>query len=405
MLFPFITMGFLGPISADKLSATYDPQKHQLTLVAEGTVEQITYGISFERVEWVGGLKFNLEGWTGPLTGERAPYQKEQVVDIVLAKQVFSSDYVIIVTANSPQGQQIPIHWLGLDPQPQQQPPSKEDVAAQTPAATGPQTLSQSNKRIDVLLGNTFEIKQAAEVPKGGSVKIKFDTNYVNLSNADIEDTNIDWTFKALHTGHTQVLVTVSGGIAQFVILITYDVYINALDITPAPAAGTDTSVPQTEAILSFLGRVNIANRLVQVQYPDAQLYEVDATPNVPGPVTNPNELPHLRLVFNAPKDGKQGTAFISSIGWSEFGPVQWIGQVFLEDNDIPWPPPQGFKDATDADALLKKAGYTGPYLNFTLRQPTSHPASTEPYYIFQMANTSKYVSVGAIDGQVKPDA
>ena len=68
LLSPLCTMGFEGLVSADKLGAVYT-KEHQLVLSAEGTVQAATYGFHFERLQWLGGLKFALEAWTEPLLG------------------------------------------------------------------------------------------------------------------------------------------------------------------------------------------------------------------------------------------------------------------------------------------------------------------------------------------------
>ena len=163
-----------------------------------------------------------------------------------------------------------------------------------------------------------------------------------------------------------------------------YDVRVFVLEEAQAAA-----NAP--EAILSFLGRVTIANRLVKAQYPDAQLYEVEALPPTPGSYTNPNELSKLRVVFQA----GSGTAIINSTGWGTFGPVQYIAEPWLDDVVIPLPVKM---EATEASALLHQAGY-GPYGAMTLRHPLA-PEYDQPYYIFSMKN-GEYVFVGVNDGKV----
>jgi hypothetical protein len=147
---------------------------------------------------------------------------------------------------------------------------------------------------------------------------------------------------------------------------------------------------------LTFLGGVNIAVRLVKEKYSDAQLYEVTARPPLPHLVSNPNNLSHLDLVFHTSK----GTAFISSIGWGEFGPITFVGQPWLEDVVIQWPIKM---DITEADQLMKKAGYTGKYSVCVLRHPL-YPGVEDPYYIFTMA-TGEYVFIGVDDKRVTVNA
>lgn len=142
-------------------------------------------------------------------------------------------------------------------------------------------------------------------------------------------------------------------------------------------------------AMLSFIGCVNIAVRLATKQYPAAQLYEVDTLASNPG---HPSPLKSMRVVFQVPG----GTAILTMTQWGEFGPIQFIGQPWLEDVVIPWPVKM---ELTAADSLLKKAGYTGPYGAITLRHPL-YPGSNEPCYIFSMHN-GQYVFVGVNDGKV----
>ena len=149
----------------------------------------------------------------------------------------------------------------------------------------------------------------------------------------------------------------------------------------------TDTNAP--DLALSFLGCVNIAVKLVSQQYPGANLYEVDthaANPGLPSPLKD------LRAVFQV----KGGTAFAIMTQWGQFGPIQFTPHPWLEDVVIPWPIKM---DIVEADRLLKKAGYTGPYGAVTLRHPL-YPGSNEPYYIFTMMS-GEYIFVGVNDGEV----
>lgn len=69
-------MGFLELIPADELAATYDGI--DLILYAQGQVQDYTTGIMFSRQPWAGGLKFDLEGWVGPLHDSHSKYKREQ---------------------------------------------------------------------------------------------------------------------------------------------------------------------------------------------------------------------------------------------------------------------------------------------------------------------------------------
>jgi hypothetical protein len=71
-------MGFLGLIPADKLAASYDSKARKLKLYAEGAVKNYTGGVHFNRLPLPGVLKFELEGWTGPVSQGSSPYTYEQ---------------------------------------------------------------------------------------------------------------------------------------------------------------------------------------------------------------------------------------------------------------------------------------------------------------------------------------
>jgi hypothetical protein len=70
--------------------------------------------------------------------------------------------------------------------------------------------------------------------------------------------------------------------------------------------------------------------------------------------------------------------------------------KAWTEDAIIPWPIKT---DSVEADQLLKKAGYPGPYGAVTLRHPVGLHLD-EPYYIFLMM-TGEYIFVGVNDRKV----
>ena len=107
-------MGFLGLVPADQVTAIYLVESHMLRLHASGTVPVVTSGIRFDRQPLLGGLKFALEGWTGPLTGETESYKAELEFSIQLPNPALPSDYLTVVTANHPKGLQVPIRFTGL---------------------------------------------------------------------------------------------------------------------------------------------------------------------------------------------------------------------------------------------------------------------------------------------------
>jgi hypothetical protein len=374
-------MGFRGLVPAEELAAFYNASLQTLTLFASGEVQKYTYGINFIRdPHWVGGLKFELYGWTGPLSVGFEKYSCDTSVSIQLPSPVIPEAEVVIVTQNYPDGQVIPIEGL----------PNRDKSlsVSKSPPSSQPVNRLESGTQINALYREPFEIKQAAKVPKFGTIDIAFDPTFLTITNAGIDDGNIVWTFNSLQTGNTQAVVTVHGGVQAFIIRKTYDIRIFVLDATPNP----------TDEILSYLGRVNIAVRIVTEKYPDAELYEVDATlpRGDPSPTSSPLGLSQLRAVFRA----KGGTVIILSTGWGEWAQPQFVPSPWLECVVIPWPIKM---DITDAAAILRNAGYKDNIWNCTLRHPLGPGGKPydEPYYIFLLAESREYVFVGVNDGKI----
>jgi len=221
-------MGFLGTIPASKLAAFYDVGGKKLYLYAEGVVKGDTTGFSFNRDTFFGGLKFTLMAWTGPLTGKEQPYQYKEAFDITLPQPHFNSKSVIIVTENHPDGEIVTINYSGIVP-----PPTnglKAAAPAENLAAGAPvETASPDSIPLTVLFGLPFNIQENANVPKMGAVDIQYDKTILTLVTAGIKNADIVWTFNSLKTGNTQIVVTISGGIAQFVIRKTYNVNVVVL--------------------------------------------------------------------------------------------------------------------------------------------------------------------------------
>lgn len=160
--------------------------------------------------------------------------------------------------------------------------------------------------------------------------------------------------------------------------------------VMPLPAGG--------HAILGFVGRVNIAVRTVQLtdHNPDARLYEVQATAPGGSGETKPAGLTQLQVVFSLDNNR---CAIINSTAGGAFNPVQYRNTPWLEDLVVAWPIEM---DAVEADALLKKAGYSSPYDEMTLRWPL-YPGINQPYYIFTMV-VGLFVFVGVNDKTVTLD-
>lgn len=155
-------------------------------------------------------------------------------------------------------------------------------------------------------------------------------------------------------------------------------------------------------AILSFLGNTFIAYRILdEGDYPGAQLFVMEATFDPPKPEgsTNVKDLNSLKGIFGAPKGDKPGTAYISSNGWGEWGPVKYINLNYGGCYPIPMPD-EKYMDPEEAHKKMVAKGYDGPFFNMSLRKPLAFGV-TEPKYIFAMDN-NVYVLVGAITGTVE---
>jgi hypothetical protein len=63
-------------------------------------------------------------------------------------------------------------------------------------------------------------------------VKVTIDNVFLGMANAGIDGRNIVWTFHPIERGDTQVVVTIHGGEATFIIQKTYDVHIFSFDET-----------------------------------------------------------------------------------------------------------------------------------------------------------------------------
>ncbi len=79
-------MGFLGLAPADNLGATYDPAEQVLKLSARGEAPNFTYGYDFKRITWLGGLKFELLAWSGPMLPESGNMNIRRVSVLQISK-------------------------------------------------------------------------------------------------------------------------------------------------------------------------------------------------------------------------------------------------------------------------------------------------------------------------------
>lgn len=380
-------MGFLTILEASKLSASYDIFTQTLTLEAEGTVAQFAYGFEFKPIT---AYKFSLEAWVGPLTGKTENYTWTQKFHQSILPGIRD---VFIVDEGHPHGQRVPIQFVGI-PIPS---PTTGDPPAEQPKVTS--TTSQN--KLTVLFKEPFDISAVAEVPKFGSIDIKYDQSFLTLETAGINDTNIVWNFNSVQVGDTQIIVTIHGGIAQFVKRVVYDVTIIVLELGPGPVIIQDGPSPLgafdvNEIPLGYLGRANIGMRKILKEYPKAVPYYVDAKSPNPAGVNSPYLLPQMRVM--AYVDGF--FVWVDSTSYATFGPVErGIAPILIH---APIQVPVAF-DATEANLLLREAGIKGPYSALGLLNPFRlAPADTveQNYYVFHMKD-GKNVYVGTKDKKV----
>lgn len=398
-------MGFLGLVPADKLAAFYNVETQELVLSAEGVVIEATYGFKFvpaKDAAWT----YSLEAWTGPITGQKAPYTYSQTFHVFLVN--WRRD-VIIRDSDNPKGVPVEIKFGGIiDPPAKPTDGDKTDDVAAAPVHN--EVVSPPQDVLNVLYDEAFTIKQRAEMPKFGSIDLKFDPQFLVLETAGIDDGNIVWKFNSLQTGTTQVVVSLHGGIATYVRTIVYTVNIFFLPLGPGPviinnnkaktntdntkidktqANVNDTELGHGTAVLGFLGRVEIARRKVLDKYPSAALYYVQASTKSLQGVTSPYQLTLMEVMFRT----DQGVATVNSTGYGEFGPIEIRPGPILGNANIDWPVGM---DATEADAILKKEGYDGAYYALTLRKPL-YPGVEQDYYTFSMVH-GPAVSIGVKD-------
>jgi hypothetical protein len=208
-------MGFLELIPADELAAAYDGI--DLILYAQGQVQDYTTG-----------LKFDLEGWVGPLHDSHSKYKREQRFKIHLPNPVYPSGEVIIVDQNNPQGKAVPIRWLkekrGVANGGSKKSASLDAGQGASATPTKPQFVLPEDVQLTEIVHRPFLIKENMEASHRGTIDVKFDTEFVNLKTASIAGGNIVWQFDPLKTGKTQVVVTVYGGIMNYVLSQSYEI-------------------------------------------------------------------------------------------------------------------------------------------------------------------------------------
>lgn len=215
-------------IPADSVFAFYDVQKRQTILSAKGTVHEITTGIAFYRVPWLGGYKFELKGWVGPILGpgHDRTYEVSTPFDIQWPSVIDPSGKVIIVTANHPEGELVEVEADGLKP-----PPPSDTTNT---AAIKPQQLVATGESIFAIIGEPFSIRQGIdELKLGHSIDAAFNLEYLKLIAARVEGKDIVWTFEGLKLGSTEVVVGVGNIHPPYVYIKPWRVIIGVREPKP----------------------------------------------------------------------------------------------------------------------------------------------------------------------------
>jgi hypothetical protein len=221
-------MGFIGKMPASELSALYDTRKGELILYAEGDVMEASYGYQFRRLNYAGGLLFELIGGTGPMTGKMGHYTHTQKFAMKLPLPHFASDVVTIQTANNPKGEQVKIYYTGFGN-------GISEYGLTAAEGTKAEALLTTNAPLESLPGHDnlivlqytpFTITAPANAGAGGEVFIKYNQEFITLQTAGIRNENIVWTFQTNKVGTTEVLVTTSMVNPSLVIVQTYDVQV-----------------------------------------------------------------------------------------------------------------------------------------------------------------------------------
>ncbi|KAF6832153.1 hypothetical protein CMUS01_07052 [Colletotrichum musicola] len=384
-----------GPLSnlqlipADKITAFYNNETKTLKLSAQGKAVPITRDIHFKRIRTIGGLRFQLLGWVGPVTRGDSPYTADSYFNIELPSRVFPTGLVGIETANNKQ-------WV---------------VEIESLLKNGSQKPLSASEPIIAELGKPFTIQQRDEFKgKGGTVNISFDKNFVALTDAGVVNSKqIEWTFNPIQTGNTEIAVFVSQHEPPFSFRVPYEVTIkpphnagalNTLARLPvaglAPANGSSSakknggaSIPGER--LHWDGFVNVGINAIKKQHPDAELYNVSARSFTGQPVDNEWDLGKLDITMRI---GDRKFGVVKSTGWGEFGQVETV-PALLGNDIVPWPVSL---EIHEAFAILRKGGFQQPIQDLSLRKPL-HPEFNQRFYVFHVG--SQFIAVGVDDRKV----
>ena len=379
-------MSHLHLIPADSLAATYHFQTQQLLVEARGNVDAGTYDIHFSRVPWSGGLKLELLGWGDEASSEKESYHIKDKFDITLPSRVYPSDSVTIVDANHPNGVIVPIQYLSS--QGSSEPTKIADLEPANPDTSNIRIQAGDTERINVLWREPFQIKAPADVPKQGSVSIKFDKSFIKIQDATIQDTNLVWVLNSLRTGNTQIIVTTYGGIAEFVSVKTYNVRIFVLDNVTSGESKIDVAPFSKE-------NIDAATVRVREDYPDATLFQFVGISSTFVEISN--DINDLKATF---KDGSSyySTTQLDGGAWTKPvpAPSPGLGVRIINISSIQHWPPQ-------TDDLVKDAGWELKFNKLTLYDPLVSPKLPNNAIWEYSLEVGPGVQVNAKTGRVSP--
>ena len=391
---------------ADDLAAVYDPKDQVLKLSVRGNVPHYMYDFCFERVPWYGGLKFELCAWSDPrILGSSFEYSED--FDMPNLRPVDPEGSVIIVSSNFRDGHIVPIRWLGLSPI--EKTPSnvfdaysKLVVKPDDTVEFKPRIMDATPINLTIIFGHEFTIQESFHNAHEGFIHIKHSPSTLSLIDSGLELGHITWTFNPLETGTTQIILTMSPGPYGGVITRKiYNIRVIVLDNAQTSDDTVTDSLTGSESggILSFRGRVFIAQRIVQREVPDAQLVLCKARlPGVRYPVTDPLRLSQLECTFTT----NEVSVSIKSRGWGNFDPpvikphpiIGLVGFGIEEDTKV---------DIVGAvDAMYSHFGKRESFFSADLSRPMFAPGerTEEPYYQFRLAD-GPIVFVGTVDKQI----
>ena len=380
---------------ADKVTAKYDVcGTGCLTLHATGTVNCFMKDFSFERDPMIGGLKISFQCWYDYAVMGTKPLDHVQTFIIPNLKAFDPEMTVTIVDSNNPKGQVIPIEIIcsyGAEVH-------TNDINASKPSSSSPTNsplpIIVPLKPIPKVIERTVFYKEPFTISTStGSLRTiseKHDKDSLLLMTADYDNDNLSWTYNSLQTSITEVILTAD---SEFLVhdlpVVTTTIYIIRI-ILPTSIAGL---LPPPNEILTFKGRVSLAQKIVKEQYPDASLITVDVKSPSPYPVTDPLRLSHMRCLFHTEK----GQVSITSAGWGTFEPPSLEGEnpLGIKSFNI-----QDYVDITDAVKDMQKVGISEAFFRAELYEVLAEKPD-QPFYLFHMVNGS-YTYVGAKDGSVR---